>query len=275
MSQCYGHILYNSVLIGATATYTGTVQAGFEQAYAIDWLDYTGFRLVVPASSSVTATWTFTGGVSIQALAFLLRPVSGGALTIAAKKGGTTLASWSYDPTDPATHCRMSVLDAAVAFTTGQALDLLVTNALGASATVDIRELAAGLPLVLETGQRSGLPRMANRFGQVLSYSMTVNGSFVGRDLIRREKSASLAQDYASEAWIAASWAPFVSHAERSAFFWCWHLAASVGGVRAGLDPVLAVASSIGAVENRSPAPLLTTSMSIACIDGFTSGGAA
>jgi hypothetical protein len=275
MAQCYGKILWNSVLPAATASFTGTPVDGFPQSAAVDWLDYTGFRVTVPASSSVTATWTFPAGASMNGIAFLLRPVSGGALTIAAKKAGATIASWSYTPTDPLTLCRFALLTTAETFTAGQALDILFTNAAGTPVVVDVREIAAGTVLTLETGQRAGLPRMANRFGQVVAYSMSINGSVIGRDIIRREKSATIEQDYATESWISTSWAPFIAHAERKAFFWAWHVGTPTGNVAAGLDPCLAVATSIGQVENRAPAPFLKTSLSISCFDGFTPGGIA
>jgi hypothetical protein len=85
---------------------------------------------------------------------------------------------------------------------------------------------------------------------------MSVNGSLLGRDIIRREISANIELEYLSQAWVNDSWEPFARHAERLPFFYLYDLETPT-------QVAWAAAESVDAPAHGTPVPTMKVSMAL------------
>lgn len=82
-----------------------------------------------------------------------------------------------------------------------------------------IAVISFGAQLPLERGIYLGwTPPRFSRATQIID-SMSDGGQFLGRSIIANGVTGSLVLNYATDAWMRASWLPFVRHAERKPFF--------------------------------------------------------
>lgn len=277
MTQCLGRVLYDNQLEGATASYSEAEEAGFELPYAIDKRDFSTFRMVIPAGNTVDVRYTWTYGLSdsLDGFAFFMQPVVGfyGIVMVSIVHDTgmveTTLATTSVDLSEPWTWLQFCQLVSAQSISAGESIIFRVTGP-ASNITLDVREWSAGVVLTFPIGQRDGVPRFGHQFGQVTSSVVSINGSIIARDILRREKQATIDLPYVNLNWVETYWDPFLRYAERYPFFYSWHTDPPIAGVNTLVDPVWAAASEISPVVNMIPAPLLKVGMSIVCVDGLT-----
>jgi hypothetical protein len=219
--------------------------------------------------------WPYGLSEELDGFAFFMQPVVGFygivMVSIVHDTGSveTNLATTSVDLSEPWTWLQFCQLLTPQAIAAGESIIFRIT-APASNITLDVREWSAGVVLTFPIGQRDGVPRFGHQFGQVTSSVVSVSGSIIARDVVRREKQATIELTHVKLDWIETYWDAFLKHAERYPFFYSWHTDPPIAGVNTLVDPVWAAASEIAPVVNMMPAPLLRIGMSLTCIDGLT-----
>jgi hypothetical protein len=124
-------------------------------------------------------------------------------------------------------------------------------------ATIDIRQVAIGPYLQFPIGQWVGVNPPKLYQGVILQNISSMNGSILGRNIKRIEKTGKLDLNLLDPAWVRSYWDAFSIHASIKAFFWRWD---PVGHSQ---EIAFAVATEINAPVNDSPAPRMKVSMPI------------
>jgi len=75
----------------------------------------------------------------------------------------------------------------------------------------------------LLSGQWSGISPTELNQGIVNGNTMSVNGSFLGRNRRRFEKKGNIKLENLSQSWVRSTWEPFSLAAAEHAFFYRWN----------------------------------------------------
>jgi hypothetical protein len=128
------------------------------------------------------------------------------------------------------------------------------------AATLDIRQLCAGMAMVNPIGQHVGHTPPTLTQGVVTTNVVAVNGSIIGRNYRRLDRADTLDWFPVLGAWVRETWEPFITHAKRNAFFYWW------APELWPLEVVMAAADSIVAPENVNPTPRMRVTMPLRCL---------
>lgn len=194
----------------------GTVTASSENpAYPVencfDWLTSDYFR---PASGgTVNIDLTLENAAAANYLAFYQQDLHalGGTIKLQFWNGTAYVdATPAVPPADNAP--RMLFFDSV----TASQWRVVITCA----SVFNIGVIAFGTYLPLEYGMYTGwTPPRLGRANELIN-SVSDAGAFLGRSVISKGISTTLELQYASDAWVRASWLPFMIHAELKPFFW-------------------------------------------------------
>lgn len=216
-------VLYNNILRTTPLVYSGTAGTidGFEYVHAYDWRDFSLYRLPDSTSGVFTMTLSMLGGSrSFDTLCIWpLNPsVSGSAPTIHATitVNGSTVFSGVAGQTGRAT---WTSLGAVTTVTPGDEVVLTVS---ASGTTFDIRQIALGTALVFPTGQWADLNPPKLTQGLIVENVISVNGSIIGRNVRRTERTGEIKLDYLDQSWVRNQWDAFAVHASKYAFFYLW-----------------------------------------------------
>lgn len=205
---------------GGAFTYSAAEVVGFEKENAIDWRDFSLFRVAIGTSNldiihttdQVIDTLSWYVKQPTNVLAFDLQFESAPAFF-------TTLASFSSVVGDPLigmkTFNQVTVL-------TGRKLRIAFNAPLSVE---DVRQITVGTRLDFPIGQHQGIapPNLRGEF--VTTNLIAVNGSFIGRDKVRADLRGQIALEFVQpQTFVRDKWLALMEHAERFAFFYAWNL---------------------------------------------------
>lgn len=232
-------VLYANLLRSGAVTYSATTVSGFEPVNAYDWRDFTLFR------PQAAAELTITFG--------------------SAQTANTLVIWWSGSGTDVVSLHYWNgtewVSAGTVAQSGGPMVWLDITSAsstiwrLTFSGSQDIRQIALGLKLQFPIGQWAEVNPPTLYQGVVVQNLISVNGSIIGRNIKRLEKSGKLNLSLLLPDWVRTYWDAFAIHASKKAFFHRWD---PVGHPQ---EIAFAVAESISAPTNDRPPPRMKVEM--------------
>ena len=238
-------ILYQNLLAPpASVTYSGTVVVGFDPINAYDWRDFTLFQ----SQAAATLVLDMASASAWSDSIVIWGPASAGTngVTVEQSNDGTT---W----TDPLVTGNMPLANPYwfnFAFTK-RYLRLTFAGA------AQYRQITVGTKLTFPMGQWLDVSPPMLVQGVVVENQISVNGSIIGRNLRRFEKTGQLSLDYLSQSWVRSVWDPFVQSAIRYPFWWRWN------PVGYPTEIGFAVADSINAPKNTAPLPTMHADMNI------------
>lgn len=236
-----GQVLWKNVLRydGVTVTYDGTVVSGFPAVNAYDWRDFSLFQ---PEAS---AHLTVESASALGADTICVWWQSNGTDTVALESWSGS--AWVAVDTAEQADGQMVWLDIPAASPLKWRLTFSGSN--------KIRQITLGTKLTFPIGQWNGVNPSSLYQGVVIQNVISMNGSIIGRNLRRIEKSGKIELTLLLPDWVRASWDPFSQHAATKAFFYRWD------PVGHAAEVAFAVADSIEAPTNDSPPPRMKVSM--------------
>ena len=257
MAQVLPRVLYDNVFrSGGSVAYSGSETSGFEAINAYDWRDFT---LFAPADGDSNLEVTLPETTTLTSFAVWI--ASGSALTSVAayyedSPGSFTLLGISSPP--GATFPGVVTSPQMLSFT-GQSVPAgrkVRVSFLGAS-SLKVRQVTVGAHLTMQRGQRSGVSPATMTGGLVVSNSIAVNGSIIGRDIRRLDRRGTIDLSHLTEAWVRSDWEPFAIHAQRYPFWYQWD------PTNYASEVAFAVADQIEAPRNSGTPGLMQVSMPI------------
>lgn len=205
---------------GAAVSYSAAEVVGFEKENAIDWRDFSLFRVatgiseldVIHSTDQVIDTFSWYVKQPTNTLAFDLQFESSPAFF-------TTLATFSSVVGDPLIGMKTF---AQVTVLAGRKVRVRFNAPLS---TEDVRQVTAGTRLNFPIGQHQGIapPNLRGEF--VTTNLIGVNGSFIGRDKVRADIRGEIVLEFTRpQTFVRDVWLALMEHAERFAFFYAWNL---------------------------------------------------
>ena len=248
-----GEVLYDNLArqAGATIAWSGETLPSFPPRNALDWRDFSVWRITEPGVLEVTlliggavdswALWTRTNN-GLAATATLQLELSAGVFTtvdspIILAVGSSALV--------------MRRLTQSYSLAAGRKVRLVI----GGASSLDVRQFAFGERLTFEVGQYGGIKPPTLLHGVVVTNVIATNGSIIGRSIRREERSGEISLQPVTREWVRTSWEPFALHASRYAFFYLWNPTEYPD------EACFAVAENINAPENVSPVPRMKVTM--------------
>jgi hypothetical protein len=280
----YGQVLYDNVLIRNTAvSYDGTAVAGFGFVNAYDWADWSlfltelgpvdrrltfslpygstfdTFAIMVVPFNTVDLPDEAVIGLAIIGQAQIAQSNGSCAVSIELETGpGTgvynTIASKTITGTEALWYVNLPALYAV----TIERVRVRFVNASGSQLVV--RDMALGRRLTFDMGQHADIAPPSLTGGVVITNSVSVNGSLLGRQTRRVEKSAEIALDPVKPAWVRTYWEPFAKAAVKRPFYYSWNYANYPG------DSCLVTATNVEQGKNASPPGTMSVNMPLRVI---------
>lgn len=219
-----GRILFDNQFRNPDNTgfsYSGAEVVGFEKENAIDWRDFSLFRIPIAAENlditmgadtEIDSFGWYTAPGENRIIALLVQYESAPAVF-------TTL-SFSQSNLDGVLGLKPFT---PVTVLAGRILRVTTTAPIGGDQ--DIRQITVGKRLDFPIGQHRGIrpPNLRGTF--VTSNVISVNGSFLGRDKVRADLQGDIELEFLQpQTFVRDLWVPFMEHAERFAFFYAWDL---------------------------------------------------
>lgn len=259
MAQTLGRVLYRTVFRTQAGTvlpttYSGTITSGFPVANAFDWRDWSLFR-VSELVTTLTVVATEVRIIDTFGWYVVLPDLAAGDYTMTLAWRVDNVSAWIDLVTiDLATNGLLGIAQACCAEVPIGG-EVRVTFTIPAGEHLDVRCLAAGQALEFPIGQHEGIapPHLQGQFAS--SNNISVNGSFVGRDLIRKEIAGSIELEYLTPAWVRTFWSDFQTHTDRYSFFYAWDYDDRPGEV------VFAWRTKDPSPVNASPTPRMSVNM--------------
>ena len=107
-------------------------------------------------------------------------------------------------------------------YTAGQTIRFTLNSAGGTPNQIQIRSLAIGTLFRPPFGQSDNKTRIAFEGGATFTNSESINGSFIGRDVVRNVVSDQVIFDYLTEDQLIDEWQPLAIEMTNHAFFYAW-----------------------------------------------------
>ncbi len=209
---------YENLLLDTGATITATTgTAGYEHANAYDWLPATSYLSGSSGASYIKAS--FGSGITKAASYFAIYNH-----TLTTNSGTITLQYSSDDSSWTSVFPAFTPTNNAVIYKVFPIVSARYWRVLITSTPASyIGEVSFGQDFELERGARPGfMPPTLARDTQV-SNSVSQNGYFLGRSVIRSGITGAINLDQITEAWAREVWLPFIIHAETKPFFLQWN----------------------------------------------------
>lgn len=235
-------ILYANLLRSGTVTYSATPVSGFEPVNAYDWRDFTLFR----PQAAATLTVTLSGASAADSMVVWWMDAMGSDTVNLHYWDG---AAWVWVAIVGQSSGAMSWVDFDSASSTIWRLTF--------SGSQNIRQIALGVKVQFPIGQWADVNPPTLLQGVVVQNVISVNGSILGRNIKRIEKSGKLSLNLLLPDWVRTVWNDFAIHASKLAFFHRWD------PVGHPTEVAFAVASEINAPTNDRPQPRMKVDMPI------------
>lgn len=280
----YGEVLYENAFRRSLATsYDGTEISGFGYVNAFDWADFSLFATELSADRRLTFSFPFNTvfdtfaiyvvpfetydlpDEAIIGLALIgeaqIGQSNGSCLVSLELETGagtgiyTTIATHTFTSTD---QLWMAHLPALYAIATTERVRVRFTNSAGSQLVV--RDMAIGQRLTFEMGQQADIAPPSLTSNVVLSNSMSINGSLLGRQSRQLAKTMAIELNPVTKEWVRGYWEPFAKHAVNKPFYYSW------SPINYPEDACLASATEIVAPTNTTPVPHMKCSMPLRVI---------
>ncbi len=202
-------------------SYSGAEVSGFEKENAIDWRDFSLFRIATGIEElditmdvdTVIDTfgWYVPPLDANRTITLVLKYESAPAvftsITDFISSSDDLLGMKSFDP---------------VTVLAGRILRVETQAVLGAQ---NVRQITVGKRLDFPIGQHRGIRPPTLRGSFVTSNVIAVDGSFLGRDKVRADIQGDIELEFLQpQTFVRDLWVPFMEHAERFAFYYAWDL---------------------------------------------------
>lgn len=220
MAENKGVVLYDNVLKhdGISIAETAASISGFEFTNAIDWRDFSLFRVASGTTNTIDAT--VAQDELIDAVGVYVRSYTGTGnnnITVQYESSAgvfTTLVDYV------GVGGKLSLnLFSQVTVLAGRRIRFICS---AGTADFDIRQIAIGQRLEFQRGQWDGVTPYNFDQSVIADSTVSVNGSILGRSLIRVERSATIDLSYVKNDWMRQYWQPFQVAAAKHAFFYQW-----------------------------------------------------
>ncbi len=280
----YGQVLYkNEFRRSLVTSYDGTEIDGFGYINAYDWADWSLFLTELSADRRLT--FSFPLNTTFNTFAVYVVPFttyelpdeaiiglaligeaqigqSNGSCTVTLEKETgsgtgiyTVLATKIFTGT-----AQMYYVNLAATHTIAGTERVRVRfNNTGGSQLV-VRDMALGLRLDFDMGQHAGVAPPTLTSNVVLTNSVSVNGSLLGRQSRQMTKTMEIDLQPVAPDWVRTYWEPFAQHAVKKPFYYAWNYATYP------LEVCLASATDIPAPENAMPVPKMKCNMPLRVI---------
>lgn len=279
----YGQVLYDNLLQRNTAvSYDGTAVSGYGFVNAYDWADWSLFLTELSADRRLTFSLPYNA--TFDTFAIMVVPFntvdlpdeaviglaiigqaqiaqSNGACTVAVEletgpgtNTYTAIASRNITNTEALWYVNLPALYSV----TTERVRIRFNNTVGSQLVV--RDMALGRRLTFDMGQHSDVAPPSLTGGVVISNAVSVNGSLLGRQTRRVEKTAEIALDPVKPAWVRGYWEPFAKAAVKRPFYYSWNYSAYPG------DTCLATAVNVEQGKNASPPNTMSVNMPLRVI---------
>ena len=259
-SATIGTVLYENSgrSVGATGTYSTTIVPGYEPENCFDWRDFSSFLVASASTTSLDLTFGTAQTVDTWSVFTRQYDATGGAAIILKYESAPAVFT-TVDTVSIAAGTAALTLRQVTPFTVAVGRKLrfeFMTNA----DDFYVRQLVTGQRLEFPIGQHGGITPPNLQQGVVVDNVIAVNGSLIGRNKRRFERTSSIKLDYLDPAWVRTYWEPFVTHAIRYPFIYAWNLATYSAEV------VFAAADNIVAPENMPKRGKMRVSMPLKAI---------
>lgn len=263
-TEVLGRVLYDNPYAqgDVPAVIAGPAFAGFPPVFLFDYVDYSAMRIAADTATT-TVEVTNPPAATLNHLGWSFRRLPDGVdqvlVRVLAENGGGHDNVHEEIITNANLTGLVEFADYAFAGADLR-LDFEPSGAATAGKTVDIRQIVVGPATIFPRGQRSGLAK-PNGIGSFKpTNSISINGSIVGRSVVRRAASRDIDLPYLDQAEVDTLWNPFALHALKKSFFWSWDLPNHPD------EAVWAVAQSIVDPEQSDPPPFLRVEMPLRII---------
>jgi len=243
-------VLYDSALhrFKASLSYDGTLVEGFDPENAVDWRDFSLFRADTGTTHLKVQT---TAAINLDSFVFWLTALPA-SVTLYVETSPDD-AVWTTRATVAVTSLLQWADFTSVAVASGDYIRVRIAN--GSGGAIDFRQISVGLKLQFPVGQWNGIAPPTLYSGVVVENVTAVNGSIIGRNVRRLEKSGKLDINLLDPTWIRTYYDPFQRHAGRFAFWYRWH------PVGYPTEVAFAAANDIVAPTNDRPGPKMKIEM--------------
>lgn len=281
----YGQVLYENAFRRSLATsYSGTQTPGFGYINAYDWADWSLF-LTELTTNTRDLTFSFPTNTTFDTFVMYVVPFetallpdeaiiglamigeaqigqSNGACTVALRiETGpgtgvyTTIASHTFTRTDQLWSVNLPAL---YAISSTEQVQVRFTNTAGSQLVV--RDMALGKRLTFEMGQQRDVAPPSLTSNVIISNSVSVNGSLLGRQSRQVAKEMEIVLEPVTKEWVRSYWEPFAKSAVKLPFYYSWSPIDYPG------DVCLAAATNLVAPVNMMPPGYMRCSMPLRVI---------
>lgn len=218
-------ILYDNVMRHAAITssaYSGTNDPLGPIANAYDWQDWSLFN----ASAGTTYVDVISGAVeTIDTFAFYVKaPMVGNANQWAINLQVEISSGVFVDVTTPVSPmsqvCSLQTLNSVVV---ASGMRMRIKIVVPSGQILQVRQFTFGQRVEPTTGQNQGVTPPSFQGGYKLSNAMAVNGSLIGRSIVRQVRQYQLQLDYLDPVWVRSYWMPFMASAIKYPFYLRWN----------------------------------------------------
>ncbi len=249
-------VYYDNALRNGTVTFSGPEVSGFESINSYDWRDFSEF--LVPAGTTKTLDVVLSKAMTLDALIVWCAGVTNTVVTL-------------QEETSPGVFTtRLTVnLAAAVAldgirYSTGGpfavTLGTKIRISIAAVGDAYFRQIFAGPRLQFPIGQYDGVTPPTLTHGIVSENVIALNGSVIGKNYRRIERSAAIDLEYLTASWVRSYWDAFALHMARRACFYNWSPALYPD------DIAFAATDDINPPVNKGPPGRMSVSMKLKCL---------
>lgn len=255
-------VLYQNVFREFGFTYSGaSVVPGFEPANAFDWRDFSLFQPSYGGSPAYFTSGPVPTSTTIDC--FIIWVAFCGSTTSVAIQSDlsspgvfTTIASFTVTPSTP-TDEPIKITGFSHTIPAGRRFRIEVYDFAESTPEIQLRQMTAGKLVTFPIGQWDGVGPPTMLSGVVSETVISVNGSFLARNVRRLDKRGEIDLPLVDPDWVRSVWEPFTQHAKRYPFWYIWN---SVGYPS---EVAFAAAESIEAPRNKMPPPKMQVVMPI------------
>ncbi len=286
-SITYGEVLYDNALRKALdLSWDGTEVAGFTYLNLIDYNDWSLFVTELSADRRLTAYLPFNERYDTLALwvvPFNVSLLSDEAVIDysfigEAQIGGDTdngectvsVELETGDGTGVYTVIATKLISGTTEFwyihlpqvyqqVSNERLRIRFNNSAGSQLVV--RQLMIGERLKFPTGQHNDAAMLTLTSAQIFTNSMSANGSNLGRQTRRSEKTAEIRLEHLQPGWVRKEWEQFTRHMKNYGCIYVWNYEQYPN------DVGYCVASDLVMPQNMRPPPLMQVSMPLRAVN--------
>lgn len=198
------------MLRGITPTWSGTTTAEKTPANAVDWRDFSLFQ-----ADTGNLDYTMTADTTISAVSIFVATTAGTNSIVLQYESAPSTFTTLHTYSTPSGTLTLNTFG-SVTVLTGRKIRFAIT----AATSMDIRQLVVGQVMTAEQGQFATMQYPTLLGGLKITNTIATNGSVIGRDIKRVERTGMLQLEYLTPSWVRNTWEPFAYHAARYPFIY-------------------------------------------------------